>query len=150
MKPLIVLITAFVITTLLTRWVGGRQDLVFSGSMAMFLMLCLTALAHFKFTAGMVMMIPHIVPFKKELVYITGLAELVLAMALLFPQTRQASGIMLVALFLAMLPANINAAIKNIDYENATTSGYGPGYLWFRVPLQAFFIAWVVFFSIRK
>jgi uncharacterized membrane protein len=46
---------------------------------------------------------------------------------------------------MVMLPANVYAALHHIDYEKATTGGKGPGSLWFRVPLQFFFIAWVYF-----
>jgi uncharacterized membrane protein len=48
-----------------------------------------------------------------------------------------------------ILPANIQAAIKRIDYQKGTTDGPGVNYLWFRVPLQILFITWVYLFAIR-
>jgi len=46
------------------------------------------------------------------------------------------------------LPANINAARKHTDFQKATNEGNGMIYLWFRIPLQVLFIAWVFYFSI--
>ena len=52
--------------------------------------------------------------------------------------------------FIAVLSANINAAVQRIDYEKATYGGAGVGYLWFRIPLQLFFIAWVYAFALWR
>jgi hypothetical protein len=49
-----------------------------------------------------------------------------------------------------MLPANIHAAIKHINYETAAYDGKGIRYLWIRVPMQVLFIVWVYYFSVRK
>jgi hypothetical protein len=47
-----------------------------------------------------------------------------------------------------MTPGNIKAAVNHIDYQKGTNNGPGPTYLWFRIPLQLFFIGWVCFFWI--
>ena len=150
MKPLIVLIVAFAVLASITYFYRGHANILFSGNVAMFLMLILTAIGHFKFTQGMMMMVPAYIPFKKELVYATGVLEILLGIGLLFPASRQISGIALVILFILMLPANITGAINQINYEKASYDGPGLGYLWFRVPLQLFFICWVTFFSIKN
>jgi hypothetical protein len=49
-----------------------------------------------------------------------------------------------------MLPANIKAAINNINYQTGALNGNGPSYLWFRIPLQLFFIFWVYHFAFLK
>jgi len=123
-------------------------NIILSGNLAMMLMLCFSALGHFMFTDGMVMMMPGFVPFKKSLVYITGVLEPVLGIALLPRQSRNIAGIALLIMFVLMLPANINAAINRVDLEKATYDGSGPTYLWFRIPLQLLFIGWVVYFSV--
>ncbi len=150
MKPFILLIVVFGIATGFFKISSGSWHFVFGGNLAMFFMLCLTGIAHFKFTEGMTLMIPGIIPFKRELVYFTGIAEIVLGLGLLIPQFRYAAGIALVLLFLIMLPANISAAINHINYEKAGYDGHGPSYLWFRIPLQLFFIAWVLYFSVQN
>jgi uncharacterized membrane protein len=149
MKPVILLAAAFTISALLTKFVAGKWNIVFNGNLAMFIMLCFTAIGHFLFMKGMTMMVPDFVPLKKEVVYLTGIAEVLLGFALLVPQLRYAAGTMLIVLFVLMLPANVYAAINHIDYEKGTYDGSGPGYLLFRVPLQLLFIGWVWYFSIR-
>lgn len=134
MKPLIVLTAAF----LLSR----------SGNIAMCAMLCFTAIGHFKFTAGMTQMIPSPLPYKRTLVYATGVLEPVLGAGLLFPATRLTAAIALLAMLILMLPANISAARRHLNYETGEPTGPGPRYLWFRIPLQLLFIAWTIFFSL--
>ena len=145
MKPLIVLLAGFLICFLVIRWSNGWWDYRLSARIAMAAMLLFTAIAHFVFTGGMAMMVPAFVPFKKGFVYLTGGAEISAAIGLLFNSWFADTGLLLILFFMAMLPANIYAALHHIDYEKATTGGKGPAYLWFRVPLQLFFIAWVYF-----
>jgi uncharacterized membrane protein len=149
MKPLFILIIVFILGVAISRIAMGQWNLIFSGNLAMLVMLCLTAMGHFMFTKGMTMMMPGFIPFKTELVYFTGIAEVLLGLGLLFPRYRYMAGIILVVLFVLMLPANINAAIKHVNFEKATYDGSGPAYLWFRIPLQLFFIGWLLFFSIK-
>jgi uncharacterized membrane protein len=92
-------------------------------------------------------MIPPVVPGKTFLVYLTGVAELALGIGLLFHSSRHLSGVVLIAFFVLLLPANIYAAQRHLDLEKATYSGPGPAYLWFRIPLQLLFIGWVIYFS---
>jgi uncharacterized membrane protein len=150
MKPLFVLIIVFALSLAIGKATTGSWHLVMAGNIAMCCMLCFTALGHFKFTKGMVAMIPDRIPFRKALVYFTGMAELLLGVVLLFPAGRYAAGIILIILFLAMLPANINAANHHIDFESGNASGKGLRYLWFRIPLQLFFLAWVLYFAIYR
>jgi uncharacterized membrane protein len=95
----------------------------------------------------MTMMIPKSIPYKKDLVYFTGVIEIVTAIRLLIPDLRYSTSIILIVFFILLLPANIYAAINKVDYEKATHSGKGLNYLWFRVPLQLVFIAWVIYFG---
>jgi uncharacterized membrane protein len=145
MKPLFVLLGAFFIVFILLRLTNGWWDYRLSARIAMAAMLLFTAMAHFAFTRGMEMMLPDFVPFKKAMVYITGIAELAGAIGLLLNAWFALAGLMLILLFMMMLPANVHAALKRINYEKGTLDGKGPGYLWFRVPLQFFFIAWIYF-----
>lgn len=140
---------AFIICLLLTRLCTGAFAYLLSGRIAMSVMLLFTAIAHFAFTRGMSLMVPSFVPFKKQLVYLTGFLEIAAAAGLLVPYVKETTAWLLILFFVLILPANINAAIRHIDYEKGTYEGKGPGYLWFRVPLQALFIAWVYWFALR-
>lgn len=78
MKVLIVLLLTFTLSAAISRGVAGHWNLTFSGNLAMGLMLCFTAIGHFKFTQGMVLMMPDALPFKLGIVYATGIAEVLL------------------------------------------------------------------------
>ena len=148
MKVLLVLIISFILTTVISRLFVDDWNIMLSGNVAMMLMLWFTSLGHFMFTKGMVMMMPSFIPFKGALVYLTGIMEIVLGALLVVNATRHIAGIILLVMFVVMLPANINAAIKHVNFEKATYDGSGTGYLWFRIPLQILFIAWILYFSI--
>lgn len=148
MKPLIVLINAFVISIILTYFIGGHPDFEFSGILSFSIMLLFTAIAHFTFTKGMSMMLPHFVPYKSEIVYLTGIIEIGFALTLLIPNLRIMTAWLLMVFLILILPANIYAAQKHINYQKGTFEGKGISYLWFRIPLQLFYIAWIFYFCL--
>jgi uncharacterized membrane protein len=148
MKVLLVLVISFILTTVISRLFVDDWNIMLSGNIAMMLMLWFASLGHFMFTKGMVMMMLAFIPFKGALVYLTGIMEIVVGPLLVVNATRHIAGIILLIMFVVMLPANINAAIKHVDLEKATYDGSGPDYLWFRIPLQLLFIAWVLYFSV--
>ena len=148
MKPVIVLLSVFALSLLAIFLTIGGFDYSLSGRIAMAAMLGFTAIGHFAFVKGMTMMMPDFIPFKKEIVYLTSAIELAAAAGLLIPQLRYLAAWLLILFFILILPANINAALKKIDFQKGSTDGAGPSYLWFRVPLQVFFIVWVWFFAI--
>lgn len=150
MIVLLVLLIAFGIAMVVLKTVTKVWNPFLSGCIAMCVMLCFTAAGHFVYPAGMEMMIPPFVPFKRELVYLTGLLEIAGGVGLLFQPYRKWSAILLIIFFILVLPANIYAALHHIDYQKATTGGKGPEYLWVRVPVQLVLIAWVWFFGLKN
>jgi len=149
MKPLIVLLSTFAIAIGVIKLSTDKYDIAFAAIIAMSAMLLFTAIAHFAFTKGMTMMIPNFIPFKKEFVYFTGIIEIAAGIGLLIPNFRLLTAWLLILFFTLLLPANINAAIRHIDYQKGTFEGSGTKYLWFRVPLQILFILWVYFAAIK-
>lgn len=149
MKPLIVLLVAFVIAVFSLKGINGHYDFALAGRIAMSVMLVFTSVAHFAFTKGMEMMLPRFIPFKKGMVYFTAIIEILAAIGLLIPTLRTLTAWLLILFFILILPANINAAIKHVDHEKKSFEGKGVKYLWFRVPLQFFFIAWVYISAIK-
>ena len=97
----------------------------------------------------MAMTIPPFIPFKTNLVFLTGFFEILLAIGLLIPKLKVITGWTLIIFLLLMLPANIYASMHNIDYQKGTFNGNGLSYLWFRIPLQFVFIAWTYFSAIK-
>lgn len=149
MKPLIVLIVTFIIALVAFKIFRNSYELALSARIAFSVMLLFTAMGHFAFTQGMTMMVPEFIPFKKELVYLTGIIEIAAAIGLHIPQLRPLTGWLLILFFVLVLPANIKAAMEQVDYQKAAFGGPGLAYLWFRVPLQILFIVWTYFSSIR-
>jgi uncharacterized membrane protein len=96
----------------------------------------------------MTMMIPGFVPAKKTMVYLSGILEIIFAIGLIVPSTRRLSADLLILFFLLVLPANINAAQKSVDYQAANYEGRGTSYLWLRIPMQIFFIFWAAYFGL--
>lgn len=149
MKPLIVLIAIFLVTSLLMKLFMNEVNFPLAGRIAMAAMLVFTAIGHFAFTAGMAAMIPDIIPGKTALVYFTGVLELLFALGLLIPSYRTQLAWLLILFFILVLPANINASLEHINYQTGEANGNGPAYLWLRIPMQLFFIGWVYFSAIR-
>jgi uncharacterized membrane protein len=148
MKVPIVLLAVFGVFIMVSKRITGFWDFSFGGNLAMCVMLCFTAMGHFLFRKGMVMMMPPMIPYKAELVYATAILEVLLGFALLSTSTRIYAGVTLIVFFLALLPANVYGAMRHVNLEKATYEGLGPAYLWFRVPLQLFLIGWVYYFSV--
>ncbi len=146
MKPLLILLGTFATALFASFFFSGKADLIFAGRLAMTVMLVFTAIAHFAFREGMAEMIPPPVPFKNELVLLTGVFEILGGIGLLVPGLARLTAVLLILFFIFVLPANISAAKRNIDYQSGKPNGSGPGYLWFRVPLQIVFIGWTWFF----
>jgi len=149
MKPLIVLFIVFVISSISTKVIHGNYDFALSGRIALSTMLIFTGISHFFFTDGMAMMIPPFIPFKVEVVYLTGIIEIIAAIALFIPSLRILTAWLLIAFFVLILPANIYASIKQVDIQKATYDGVGLVHLWFRIPLQILFIIWTYMSSIK-
>ncbi|MEJ7560007.1 MAG: hypothetical protein WKF66_16965 [Pedobacter sp.] len=148
MKPLIVLITTFLMSLLYFMVTGDAYKIQLSGRIAMAAMLLFTSVGHFKFLKGMTLMIPDFIPRRKEIVYATGVLEIAFAICLLIEDIQETVAWILIIFFILLIPANINAAIRRLNYETGMYDGEGIYYLWFRIPLQVLFIAWVYYSSI--
>ncbi|QNL51799.1 hypothetical protein H8S90_09580 [Olivibacter sp. SDN3] len=147
--PEIILPIVFCVALLILKIKHKTYQFALSARIAMAAMLIITAIAHFVFTKGMSMMLPDFIPYKTELVYLTGIIEAMAAVGILISKYQKLTGLLLIVFFVLVIPANIYATLKHVDMENATFEGDGPNYLWYRIPLQAFFIAWVYFSSIK-
>ena len=81
-------------------------------------------------------MVPSFFPAPRQIVFVTGLLEIAGAVGLLIPQVRAAAGTCLALLFVAMFPANINAALRQVPLRGRPATP-----LWLRLPMQVLFIA---------
>lgn len=55
--------------------------------------------------------VPPMLPGKRQVVYVSGVAELACAAGLLLPQTRKSAGVASATLLAAVFPANVQMAI---------------------------------------
>src|SRR6187431_1084270 len=138
MKPLIVLLVTFVLSSLVIKWMTKQTDYQLAGRISMACMLLFTAMGHFLFSKGMVAMIPDFLPYKSQIVFLTGILEILFALGLLLPNQQYLTAWLLIGFFVLILPANIKAAFEHINYQTGTFDGPGLTYLWLRIPMQLF------------
>jgi uncharacterized membrane protein len=76
-------------------------------------LLLASATAHLVRPQAFEPMVPHLLPYKRELVYASGVAEILCGLGLLARPTRRAAGAASEALLLAVFPANVQ---MSVDY----------------------------------
>ena len=150
MQPLFILVGTFILVLVVARIIKKSWQPYLAGKLGMSIMLVFTASGHFLFPDGMALMLPESIPFRKEIIYATGVIELAAAVGILVPRLQRLTGWVLIIFFISILPANIYAAMHRVNLQTASYDGKGLEYLWFRIPLQILFIAWVYYFVIGK
>ncbi|HEV7806618.1 MAG TPA: hypothetical protein VGO80_12415 [Solirubrobacteraceae bacterium] len=82
---------------------------------------------------------PGYLPAHRDLVLVSGAAEIVGGLGVAFSQTRRAAGVWLVALLIAVFPANVNMALNPEQFRSIA-----PALLWARLPLQGLLVWWAL------
>ena len=144
MIPLVLVLATLVFRALGALGVRRFASWPVSAAHGMAVMLLFTASAHFvpaQVTAmpnhaDMVRMVPPFLPFADALVYVTGVLELFGAAGLVLTATRKPAGYALAALFVALIPANIYAAVADVPFAGGQATP-----LWQRIPEQVLYIA---------
>lgn len=94
---------------------------------------------HFRTPEIYLGMMPPWLPWPTALNAIAGAAEMLGGVGLLGPRTRRLAGWGLIALLVAIFPANVHMALEG----RMPGTNFSPLTLWLRLPFQAVFIAWV-------
>jgi uncharacterized membrane protein len=94
---------------------------------------------HFTSPSGFEKIVPSFLPSPRLLVFVSGACEILGGLGLLHPRTRRLAGIGLIALYVAVFPANINMAVNDLQPEGHPIP---TALLWLRLPFQLLFIAW--------
>ena len=104
----------------------------------------LAGLNHFRSVGVYIGMMPAAFPdsWDVPLVYISGVFEVLGGLGLILPATRKAAAYGLVALLVAVFPANLNMALNHLPLGDTPVPQWE---LWARLPLQAVLIAWAWF-----
>jgi uncharacterized membrane protein len=96
-------------------------------------------ITHFTRTDDYLAIVPRWLPAPLAVVYASGACEILGGLGVLPPATRSLAGWGLVALLLAVYPANVQMAL---DAERWAAQGIAPSLLYGRLPLQFVLIAW--------
>lgn len=104
------------------------------------LLFVLAGWLHFSKTAYYVRIMPPYLPFPRELVYLSGIAEILGGCGVLLPPVRRAAGWGLILLLIAVFPANIQMLQDSLHTTGLSLTTV---ILILRLPLQFVLIAWV-------
>ncbi len=101
-------------------------------------------ITHFTAADDFVAIVPPFLPAALALVYISGVFEILGGIGLQVERTRKFSAWGLIALFIAVYPANIYMLVEGIGFGDLEPS---PVLLWARMPLQLVFILWAWWYT---
>lgn len=99
---------------------------------------------HFLDPATYVAMMPSALPAPTALVYVSGVAEIAGGLGLIPLRTRRWAAWGLVALLIAVFPANVNMAVNELPLGDRAVPTWA---LWARLPLQLVLIAWAAWYA---
>jgi uncharacterized membrane protein len=97
---------------------------------------------HFVHPEFYVKIMPPYLPWHLELVYLSGVAEILLGGLVLIPRTRSLAAWGVIALLIAVFPANLHMVFHSEDFASIP-----PALLWLRLPLQGVLIAWAYWYT---
>ena len=81
---------------------------------------------------------PDYLPAHTELVYASGIAEMLGGAAVMYPPTRRVGGWFLIGVLVGVFPANVHMALNTDNYPDIPSWA-----LFARLPLQALFVYWI-------
>jgi uncharacterized membrane protein len=88
---------------------------------------------------------PPYLPWHLDLVYLSGVFEIVFGAMLLIPRLSRAAAWGIIAVLIGVFPANIHMAVNSHLYPEIS-----PIFLMLRLPLQGALIAWAYWFTRRE
>ena len=121
-----------------------KKVAVYIGLAIVFAWFMFGGIGHFTNADFFVAIMPPYLPWHLELVYISGVFEIVFAAMLIPPATRQLAGNLLIALTIAVTPANIHMWMNPELFPEVE-----PTFLWVRLVIQVILLA-VIWFSTRN
>jgi uncharacterized membrane protein len=94
---------------------------------------------HFRAPKPFERIVPAWLPAPRALVFVSGAFEILGGVGLLVPATQAFAAWGLIALFIAVFPANVNMALKGLPLGRTPVPTWAQ---WARLPLQGVLIAW--------
>jgi uncharacterized membrane protein len=102
-----------------------------------------TGTLHFVTPRSYEAMMPPSLPLHKEAVAVSGVAEIVGGLAVAKPSTRRFARWWLLALLVAVFPANLHMAVNPEQVRGLDLERLPRWALWARLPLQPLAMLWV-------
>lgn len=96
---------------------------------------------HFVDPDPFIAIMPPYLPSPRALVLLSGFFEIAGGLGLLWKRVRRAAGLGLVALYIAVFPANLHMALHHLSLGPTTPPAWA---LWARLPLQLVLIFWAL------
>ena len=86
----------------------------------------LVGIEHFRSPQKFVDIVPNYLPFALFLVYMTGVIEIAGGLGIIYPETREITGRLMVLFLLAVYPANFHMWINDVSFNGTklTTNGH--------------------------
>jgi uncharacterized membrane protein len=106
------------------------------------LAMALAGVNHFLRPDFYVKIMPLYLPWHRELVLMSGICEVALGVLLLIPKCTVVAAWGIIALLIAVFPANLHMAMNSDLYRSIPAT-----VLWLRLPLQGVLIAWAYWFT---
>ncbi|HEY9401699.1 MAG TPA: DoxX family protein [Pyrinomonadaceae bacterium] len=140
---LLLLVIPYLIITLTSRWVS-RLNIASTARarVGLSVFFAFTSIGHFIRTEEMSEMLPPFVPYRRGLIYLTGVLELLGATGVWIPRLMRVTGLCLILMLIGVLPSNIYSAVNRVEFGGHDA---GPAYLLLRVPFQLFVICWTYY-----
>jgi uncharacterized membrane protein len=116
----------------------SRTQIVFLALAAIFF--TFAGILHFAIPATYLKIMPPYIPWHRAMVYISGAAEIAGGLGLLIPHLRRSSALGLLALLVAVFPANLYMVTNPVE---AGAGALSPTLLWVRLLLQPLLMWWI-------
>jgi len=103
---------------------------------------------HFVNPGFYVQIMPPYLPWHWELVYLSGVIEIVLGVLLVIPATQRAAAWGIILLLIAVFPANLHMAMANVQFDPPSPLGQPSETAnWIRLPMQLVLILWAWWYT---
>ena len=142
----VTIISGLLVVPYLIAYFFHLPNLTLAGRMGVCLVFLFAALGHFFKTDSMISMLPPSVPARRAVIYLSGVLEIVFAIAVVSLPNPACVGWMIILYLIAIFPSNVYAATHRIPFGGHSM---GPRYLFVRFPLQLVLLLWAYWFCAK-
>lgn len=130
-------LVALVIATGGVAAIRRHETFRFHARIGLAIAMAFAGAAHLFMPEPFVQHLPEWVPDRHAIIYASGIMEVALGIALIWPAGwRQMVGLALAAYLVAVFPANVYVAVESVEVDGQP----GGVYPWLRLPFQALFV----------